>query len=102
MGKQDNEEDIADVPRDDPDGESDGEDIFLKIPNNRDRLVSCSTFNSVVEDSMVDIVKTAKEARAMIRGLSCGDEEDVEGGVKFVMGWDEETEDDLNVVDNSN
>ena len=41
---------------------------------------------------MMDIVKTAKEARAMIRKLSFNTPEDGDGGVKFKMGWDDESE----------
>ena len=42
---------------------------------------------------MMDIVKTAKEARAMIRKLSFNTPEDGDGGVKFEMGWYEDSED---------
>ena len=56
-------------------------------------FVSCSTFNSIVDASMVDIVKTAKEARAMIRKLSFTPLEDGDGRVKFELGWDEESDD---------
>ena len=76
--------------RDEPDGASDSDEI---ITSNKGEMVSCSTFNSIVDDSMVDIVKTAKEARAMIRKLSFTSLQDGDGRVKFELGWDEESED---------
>ena len=76
--------------RAEPDGASDSEEVKA---NKRDPMVSCSTFNSIVDDSMVDIVKTAKEARAMIRKLSFTPLQDGDGPVKFELGWDEESED---------
>jgi hypothetical protein len=84
--------DYADLARDDPDGESDDDDL---VQIKRGGLVSCSTTNSLVDERMMDIVKTAKEARAMIRKLSFNppEPEDGDGGVKFEMGWDEESED---------
>ena len=88
--KEDNIGTYEDIMRDEPDGASDNEEME---GNKRKQIVSCSTFNSIVDASMVDIVKTAKEARAMIRKLSFTTPEDGDGRVKFELGWDEESDD---------
>ena len=85
----------ADLARDEPDGESDDDDL---VPIKRGRLISCSTTNSLVDERMMDIVKTAKEARAMIRKLSFNPPEDGDEGVKFEMGWYEESEECVDMV----
>ena len=76
--------------RDEPDGASDEEADLLS--SNSGKLGTCSTFNSLVDADMMELVRTAKEARAMIRKLSFRDSSNSEEDVSFDLGVDDETE----------